>query len=121
MRVDERFGPVMRVDENYKRLDKMADVFELFSDTQEKPEASDVSSTSDSWSNDSDGQQFDKRQKTKKKKRGNNEQKQGHRKKKEHSRQLSCNSHCSFDRAMRVEETLMQTLACQLSSTLILV
>ena len=35
--------------------------------------------------------------------------------------QLSCNPHCSFDRAMRVEKTLMQTLACQLSSTLILV
>ena len=32
------------------------------------------------------------------------------------SYQLLCNSHCSFDRAMRVEET---TLACQLSSTLI--
>ena len=64
---------------------------------------------------------FDKRQKTKKKKRGSNEQKQGNRKNKKDSRQLSCNSHCSFDRAMRVEETLMQTLACQLSSTLILV
>ena len=64
---------------------------------------------------------FDKRQKTKKKKRGSNEQKQGNRKKKKDSRQLSCNSHCSFDRPMRVEETLMQTLACQLSSTLILV
>ena len=37
------------------------------------------------------------------------------------SSQYSCNSHCSFDRAMRVEKTLMQTLACQLSSTLILV
>ena len=37
------------------------------------------------------------------------------RKKKKDSRQLS------FDRAMRVEETLMQTFACQLSSTLILV
>jgi hypothetical protein len=36
--------------------------------------------------------------------------------------QLSCNS-CSraFDRGMRVEKTLMQTLASQLSSTLILV
>ena len=58
----------------------MADVSERFSDTREKPEASDVithndnkkgknihyyvSSTSDSWSNDSDCQQFDKRQKT---------------------------------------------------------
>ena len=33
------------------------------------------------------------------------------------------NSHATrwFDRAMRVEETLMQTLACQLLSTLILV
>ena len=49
---------------------------------------------------------------TKKNKRGSNEQKQGNRKKKKDSRQLSCNSHCSFDRAMRVEETLMQTLAC---------
>ena len=39
------------------------------------------------------------------------------RKSKKDSRQLSCNSHCSFDRAMRVEETLMQTLACQLSSS----
>ena len=68
-----------------------------------------------------DCQQFDKRQKTKKKKRGSNEQKQGNRKKKKDSRQLSCNSHCSFDRAMRVEETLMQTLTCQLSPTLILV
>ena len=75
----------------------------------------------DSWSSESDCQQFDKRHKTKKKKRGSNEQKQGNRKKKKDSRQLSCNSHCSFDRAMRVEETLMQTLACQLSSTLILV
>ena len=43
------------------------------------------------------------------------------RKSKNDSRQLSCNSHCSFDRAMRVEETLMQILACQLSSTVILV
>ena len=77
-----------------------------------------VSSTSDSWNNDSDSQQFDKCQKTKKKKRGSNEQKQGNRKEKKDSRQLSCNSHCSFDRAMRIEETLMQTLACQLSSTL---
>ena len=42
-------------------------------------------------------------------------------KRKKDSRQLSCNPHCSFDRAMRVEKTLMQTLACQLSSTLILV
>ena len=33
----------MRVDENYnKRLNKMADVSERLSDTQEKPEASDV-------------------------------------------------------------------------------
>ena len=134
----------------------MADVSERLSDTQEKPEASDVqvithnnnnnnnkkkkkkkkkrkkkkkkkkkkrkyycvSSTSDSWSNDSDCQQFDKRQKTKKKNRGSNaEQKQGNRKKKKDSRQLSCNSHCSFDQAMRVEETLMWTLACQLSSS----
>ena len=73
-----------RVDENYKRLNKMADVSERFSDTQEKPEASDVqvfthnknkkkkrkyyyvSSTSDSWSNDSDCQQFDKREKRRK-------------------------------------------------------
>ena len=70
-----------RVDENYERLNKMA---ERFSDTQEKPEASDVqvfthnknkkkkrkyyyvSSTSDSWSNDSDCQQFDKREKRRK-------------------------------------------------------
>ena len=50
-------------------------------------------------------------------KRGSNEQKQGNRKKKKDSRQLSGNSHCSFDRAMTVEETLMQTLACQLSSS----
>ena len=72
----------------------MADVSVRFSDTQEKPETSDVqiithnnkkkkrkyyyvSSTRDSWSNDSDCQQFDKRQKTKKKNRGSNEQKQG--------------------------------------------
>ena len=57
----------------------MTDVSERFSDTQEKPEASDVqvishnkkkkkkrkyyyvSSTSDSWSNDSDYQQLDMR------------------------------------------------------------
>ena len=32
----------MRVDENYKRLNKMVDVSERLSDTQEKPEASDV-------------------------------------------------------------------------------
>ena len=54
----------------------------------------------------------------KKKKRGSNKQKQGKRKK------TFVNSHAtlkSFARAMRVEETLMQTLACQLSSTLILV
>ena len=31
----------MRVDENYKRLNKLADVCERLSDTQEKPEASD--------------------------------------------------------------------------------
>ena len=73
------------------------------------------------YCNNSDCQQLDKRPETKKKKRGSNEQKQGNRKKKKDSRQLSCNSHCSFDRAMRVEETLMQILACQLSSTLILV
>ena len=35
----------------------------------------------DSWSSESDCQQFDKRHKTKKKKRGSNEQKQGNRKK----------------------------------------
>ena len=34
-------------------------------------------------------------------KRGSNEQKQGNRKEKKDSRQLSCNSHCSFDQAMR--------------------
>ena len=56
-----------------------------------------VSWTSDSWSNDSDCPQFDKRQKTKKKKRGSNKQKQGNQKKKKDSHQLSCNSHCSFD------------------------
>ena len=32
----------MRVDKNYKRFNKMADVSERLSDTQEKPEASDV-------------------------------------------------------------------------------
>ena len=32
----------MRIDENYKRLNKLVDVSERLSDTQEKPEASDV-------------------------------------------------------------------------------
>ena len=45
----------------------MADVSERLSDTQEENIYYYVSSTSDSWSNDLDNQQFDKRHKTKKK------------------------------------------------------
>ena len=114
--------PVMRVARESQRVAKASD-FQVITHNKKKKKRKHyyVSSTSDSWSNDSDCQQFDKRQKTKRKNRGSNEQKLGNRKKKKDSRQLSCNFHCSFDRAVRVEETLMQTLACQLSSTLILV
>ena len=57
-----------------------------------------VSSTSDSWSNDLDCQQFDKRQKTKKK-RGSNEQKQGNRKKEK----TLVNSHATLTARLTVQ------------------
>ena len=84
-------------------MQKQAGDFQIITHKKKKKKRKyyDVSSTSDNWSNDSDCQQVDKRQKTKTKKRGSNEQKQGNRKEKKDSRQLSCNSHCSFDQAMR--------------------
>ena len=116
MRVNKSFGSFDRsweLHESRRELQKQAISKSLPIRRRRKKEniISYVSSTSDGWSNDSDCQQFDKRQNTKKKKRGSNEQKQGNRKKKKDSRHLSCNSHYSFDRAMRVEETLMQILA----------
>ena len=119
MRVNERFGSFDRsweLHESRRELQKQAISKSLPIRRRRKKENIITyhwqwQLQSDSCSNDSNCQQFDKRQKTKKKKP----------EKRKDSRQTSCNSHCSFDWAMRVEETLMQTLACQLSSTLILV
>ena len=53
----------------------MADVSERFSDTQDKPEASDIQVITHNNNNKKVCQQFDKHQKTKKKKHGSNKQK----------------------------------------------
>ena len=85
MRVNERFGSFDRsleLHESRRELQKQAKHVITHKKKGEKRKYYYVSSTSDSWSNDSDCQQFDKRQKTKKKNRGSNaEQKQGNRKK----------------------------------------
>ena len=127
----------VRVDENYKlcsyrfalcsyRFNKTAHVSERFSDTQEKTQANDVQVITHNNNNKKNiyiityhrqvtvgvmtrtVSSLTSVKKTKKTRSVDATSK--NKEKKKDSRQLSCNSHCSFDRAMRVEETLMPTL-----------
>ena len=60
----------LRVFLTLRKIRTASDVQVITHNNNKKKEKNYVSSTSDSWSNDSDCEQFDKRQKTKKKKRG---------------------------------------------------
>ena len=125
----------MRIDENYKRLNKMADISERLSDTQEKPETSDVMQVNKKKENiitchrqvtvgvmtRTVSSLTSVKKRRKRTMEATSKNKKIEKRRKTLVIQLSYNSHCSFDRVMRVEETLMRSLACQLSSTLILV